>query len=159
MIAISQLLRPQRAAVVADVRSKKAALETLCHLIHQDQPTLDPCDLFERLVAREKLGSTDLGHGFALPHIRAPFIARPVGALLRLTPAIEFSAHSQSEHGVDLIFALLVPENADQQHLELLAMLAENFSSQELRQHLRQANNGDELYKALICHEQQAQLA
>ncbi|WP_078117917.1 PTS IIA-like nitrogen regulatory protein PtsN [Thiosocius teredinicola] len=117
--------------------SKKRILEQAARLLARDtdEPTAE--QIFERLLERERLGSTGLAGGVALPHARMPGISDTRGAFLRLETPIEFDALDGQP--VDLVFALLVPEDANEEHLQLLARLAAMFNEEELRARLREA--------------------
>jgi PTS system nitrogen regulatory IIA component len=117
--------------------SKKRVLEQAARLLAgtADEPEAE--QIFERLLERERLGSTGLAGGVALPHARMPGIGESRGAFLQLAEPVEFDALDGSP--VDLVFALLVPEDANEEHLQLLAKLAAMFNEQELRDRLRQA--------------------
>ena len=117
--------------------SKKRVLEQAARLLAgtADEPEAE--QIFERLLERERLGSTGLAGGVALPHARMPGIENSRGAFLQLAQAVEFDALDGSP--VDLVFALLVPENANEEHLQLLAKLAGMFNEEELRERLRVA--------------------
>jgi PTS system nitrogen regulatory IIA component len=117
--------------------SKKRVLEQAARLLAgtADEPEAE--QIFERLLERERLGSTGLAGGVALPHARMPGIDNSRGAFLQLAQAVEFDALDGSP--VDLVFALLVPENANEEHLQLLAKLAGMFNEKELRDRLREA--------------------
>lgn len=94
-------------------------------------------DLRSSLQTRERLGSTAIGHGIAIPHGRSPTLEAPRGALLRLQPAVDFNASDGQE--VDLVFAMAVPDHYTHQHLMLLSELAERFSDESFRAALRNA--------------------
>ncbi len=102
------------------------------------------------LEAREQLGSTGLGHGVAIPHGRSASVAEPRAAFVRLAAPIDFGADDRKP--VDLVAALIVPEHFTDQHLKLLAELAELFSDTELTAELRAAPDArvlrDLLHKA-----------
>lgn len=136
---ISDILDEQRTRLDVDAASKKRILETLSELLAAaldvGDGTPDSHSIFEGLLAREKLGSTGLGHGVGLPHARMSGVQRPVGALLRLANAVDFDSPDRA--GVDLVFALLVPEESTNEHLQLLAQLASRFSDDDLRDALR----------------------
>jgi PTS system nitrogen regulatory IIA component len=89
------------------------------------------------LRARERLGSTAIGHGIAIPHGRSPTLEAPRGVLLRLQPAVDFNA--SDGQAVDLVFAMAVPDHYTHQHLMLLSELAERFSDERFRAALRNA--------------------
>ncbi|CTP90271.1 PTS fructose transporter subunit IIA [Xanthomonas translucens pv. arrhenatheri] len=105
------------------------------------------CDeLFASLRERERLGSTAIGHGIAIPHGRAPHLDAPRGALLRLDQPIDFDGHGSQ---VDLIFAMAVPAHYTHQHLMLLSELAEQFSDEGFRAALRRAPDAAALHDLL----------
>jgi PTS system nitrogen regulatory IIA component len=124
---------------VADpASSKKRVLEQAARLLaaSAEEPAAEL--IFERLLERERLGSTGLAGGVALPHARMPGLSKSRGAFLRLAEAVEFDA--LDDQPVDLVFALLVPEDATEEHLQLLAQLAGMFNEEELRNRLRKAD-------------------
>ena len=98
-------------------------------------------ELGHSLQARERLGSTGIGHGIAIPHGRCAHLEQPRGVLLRLEPAVEFGAADGQP--VDLVFAMAVPDHYTQQHLLLLSCLAERFSNPHLRAALRSAGDAN----------------
>ncbi len=102
-------------------------------------------EVLSQLVAREKLGSTGLGEGIAIPHCRIDNCSQPTGTLLTLAEPIDFD--SPDNQPVDLVFALLVPAEAHQQHLETLAGLARLFSQPKFCDELRKVQGSDELFK------------
>jgi PTS system nitrogen regulatory IIA component len=126
--------------------SKKRVLEQAARLLARDdtEPTAE--QVFERLLERERLGSTGLAGGVALPHARMPGISESRGAFMRLTEPVEFDALDGQP--VDLVFALIVPEDATDEHLQLLARLATTFNDATVRERLREAET-DEALKLL----------
>ncbi|AGA91473.1 phosphotransferase system mannitol/fructose-specifc IIA component (Ntr-type) [Thioflavicoccus mobilis 8321] len=144
-----ELIVERRIACCVEVTSKKRLLETLGELLASASSSLSPETIFERLVERERLGSTGLGHGIALPHARVPEIKEPIGAFVQLTNGIDYDAIDGVR--VDLAFALLVPEAANEMHLKLLADLAGKFSDPDLRTHLRQAAAPSEVLALLAA--------
>jgi nitrogen PTS system EIIA component len=119
--------------------SKKRLLETLAHLLAADHPHLEPDLVFDRLLDRERLGSTGLGHGIALPHARVKEVTQSIGAFVSVATGLDYDAADGEP--VDLAFALLVPEAATEEHLQLLAQLAGRFNNPQLRQRLREATS------------------
>jgi len=101
--------------------------------------------VFDRLLERERLGSTGLGEGIAIPHCRLKHCPQAIGVLFSLSEQIDYD--SIDKKPVDLVFALLVPEEATDEHLQILSRLAGNFSQPEYRERLRQAQSGTELYQ------------
>lgn len=118
--------------------SKKRILEQAARLLAANAEEPPSEQIFERLLERERLGSTGLAGGVALPHARMPGIAESRGAFLRLAEPVPFDALDGAP--VDLVFALLVPEDATDEHLQLLARLAGMFSDSALRDRLREAD-------------------
>ena len=142
---VKEIISPELIAYKANASSKKRALEKLSELLSNNNPNLNQQDIFESFLSREKLGSTALGHGVALPHGRLKSTDKTSGAFLQLDQGVDFDAEDQQP--VDLIFAMLVPEESTEEHLKLLSQLAEMFSSEEFREKLRAAGNNDKLYK------------
>jgi len=132
-----------------EIASKKRLLETLSELLASGHPRLSTEGVFERLLERERLGSTGLGHGIALPHARIREIGEPLGAFVRTARGIDYDA-SDGEP-VDLAFALLVPEEANEEHLRLLARLARLFSDPLNRARLREAESAQTLLRLLAA--------
>jgi len=132
---LAGLLAPERVACNLHASSKKRALELLADLLASADPALSQSAVFESLIGRERLGSTGLGHGVAIPHARMRGAQRAVGAFVKLDEGIDFDA--ADERPVDLLFALLVPEHYTNEHLALLAELARMFSDPELCRELR----------------------
>ena len=105
-------------------------------------------NIYRALLAREKLGSTAIGEGIAIPHCRINECAEAAGCLVTLQEPIDFG--SIDGRDVDVIFVLLVPEEATQAHLNLLAALARSFSNAELRNRVRQTLDPEELRQLLL---------
>ena len=144
MQPLTNLLTPERTACQVPGLSKKRLFESLARLISEDQISLSYDEVFGHLFAREKLGSTGLGDGIAIPHCRIGNCSAPIGALLTLADPIDFD--SPDNQPVDLVFALLVPEEAHQQHLDTLAGLARLFSQANFCDALRGADDRDILF-------------
>jgi PTS system nitrogen regulatory IIA component len=119
----------------------------LSDLIVKDDPSLTQMEVFGSFLNRERLGSTALGHGVAIPHGRLSGISKPVGAFLQLKHGIDYEA--PDDEPVTLFFALLVPEDSAGQHLDILAKLAELFSDEAVCERLRDVREKDELYRLL----------
>jgi len=122
-------------AYVLNAVDRDAVLEAAAGMLACRQAGAD--DLRSSLQARERLGSTAIGHGIAIPHGRSPSLEAPRGALLRLQPAVDFNAADGQD--VDLVFAMAVPDHYTHQHLMLLSELAERFSDERFRSALRNA--------------------
>lgn len=142
---ITDLLTIERIQIDTDVGSKKRALEVLSEiLVAGDAPA---SVIFSKLIGRERLGSTGLGHGVALPHARIEQSSEARGALIKLSQGIDFDAFDRQP--VDLLFALIVPAHFTDEHLQILASLAELFSDQDLCRDLRQADSAEAIYQRL----------
>lgn len=141
------LLSPGRVKANVATSGKKRLLEQLAGLLAVGADGESERGVYDSLCGRERLGSTGLGHGVAIPHGRSPRLASATGAFLRLSEPVDFNAPDGQP--VDLVFALVVPEHYAQQHLMLLANLAEMFGEESFRQRLRQAPDSAALYALL----------
>ena len=128
-----------------EIGSKKRVLQQLGELLASSTPGLSPETVFDHLLERERLGSTGLGHGIALPHARMPQLDRAVGAFVQLRTGVDFDAIDDLP--VDLAFGLLVPQEANEAHLQLLAKLASMFSNEMLCEKLRNGADAQELFQ------------
>jgi PTS system nitrogen regulatory IIA component len=116
-----------------DVSSKKRLFEQI-GLLFENENKLSRASVFDALFAREKLGSTGLGHGVAIPHGRIKHLRETLAVFIRTKDGVPFEAPDGEP--VRLVFAMLVPEHATEQHLNLLSELAQVFSESELREAL-----------------------
>lgn len=148
MIRLEQILTPARSKVNVPGDSKKSVLEYIAQLIAADLPDINENTLFESLVAREKLGSTGFGNGIAIPHCRLIGCTTPISAVIHLATAVDFDAID--DEPVDLLFVLLVPEQATDEHLELLRQIASIFEQDSIRERLRNAPDSAALYQAVL---------
>jgi PTS system nitrogen regulatory IIA component len=130
MSLISKLLPVSRVLVDLDVTSKKRVFEHV-GLMFENTAGLPSSSVYDALFARERLGSTGLGHGIAVPHGRIKGLREAACAFVRTSHPIPFEAPDGNP--VNLIFVLLVPEKATEVHLNILSELAEMFSDPELR--------------------------
>lgn len=137
------------------IKSKKRALEILAeklaietsNLNPSAEEAVNPLDIFQLLTDREKLGSTGIGHGVALPHARTNLTSTAVGAFLKLEKGINFDSPDQQP--TDLIFALMVPEHYTDEHLKILAYLATLFSDEAFCQTIRSKTEQKDIYDSL----------
>lgn len=141
------LISEARIGCGLEIASKKRLLETLAELLANDHPRLQIETVFERLLERERLGSTGLGHGIALPHARIKEVTEVLGAFVRTVAGVDYDATDGEP--VDLAFALLVPEAANDEHLRLLAHLASLFNDPQIRERLREAQTPAQLLHVL----------
>lgn len=149
IMQIKTMISPGRTLCGIEGGSKKRALELLANTIAEDVPSIDADDLFRRLIARERLGSTGIGHGIAIPHCRVENCSGTVGALITLAEPVDFD--SIDSQPVDILFAMLVPEDAHDEHLQNLAALAGALNNADYRQRLRDAKSDEALYQAAIA--------
>ena len=148
MIRLEQILTPGRSLVNVPGGSKKRVLEQIANLVARELPEFDAQTIFENLVAREKLGSTGFGNGIAIPHCRMVGCNAPVSAVLRLETPVDFDAIDGAP--VDLLFVLLVPEAATDEHLELLRQIASMLDRKDVRDKLRAATDSQSLYQVVL---------
>jgi|TARA_B110000967_G_C18896273_1_gene570886 PTS system nitrogen regulatory IIA component len=130
--------------------SKKRVLENLSAFV-TDQlggNTEQADTLFHNLVARERLGSTGIGEGVAIPHCRVSGFNRIHGCLIKLEDPVDFGA--LDDQPVDLIFALIVPEEQNDEHLATLARVAAIMQNDQSRQSLRQCSNDEDLFNTAL---------
>ena len=149
MIRLENILTPGRSLVNVPGGSKKRVLEQIAQLIARDLPDLDAQQIFESLIAREKLGSTGFGNGIASPHCHLPGCSQPLSAVLRLDAPVDFDAIDGAP--VDLLFVLLVPEAATDEHLELLRQIASMLDRADVRERLRQADSNEALLQVVLA--------
>jgi PTS system nitrogen regulatory IIA component len=145
---LTSILTPERTLCGAPGRSKKRALENAATFICEDAAILDANELFSNLMERERLGSTGLGKGIAIPHCRIKNCSAVIGSLIKLDEPVDFDAIDGAP--VDLLFVLLVPEDAHQQHLDALAKIAELFSQEDYCQQLRNCTDSQSLFNAAV---------
>ena len=150
MVTLGQILSPERVRSDVPAASRKRTLQVLGEVLAAADPALSAQGIFDRLVARERLGSTGLGEGCALPHARVPGLGRTLAAFLRLRKGVDFDA---PDHGpVDLVFALLVPEESTDEHLETLAAIARVFSDERVRSSIRSAGEAARIREVLLSN-------
>ena len=145
---ITQLLQSGCARARVEARSHKAVLSFASKVIAEACPEVAERSLLQGLLNRERLGSTGLGEGVAIPHCRHPDCRRPVGTLITLAEGIDFGALDGEP--VDVLFCLVVPEEQNRTHLDALAMLTRIFSEPDNLASLRQATTDGELFDT-IC--------
>ena len=148
MNLIAKLLPPANIGLDVEVSSKKRLFEQVGLLFENNQGIARSL-VFDSLFARERLGSTGLGQGVAIPHGRIKGLREPVAAFLRLKVAVPFDA--PDGRPVNLIFVLLVPEQATEQHLEILSELAQMLSDREFRQNLGTAADAAAVHQQITA--------
>lgn len=146
-VQLDELLTVDRVEVRSQVSSKKRLMEKITTLLLQCRPQLDRKTVLQTLIERERLGSTGIGHGVALPHGRINGLDDVIGAVAVLDNPLDYDA--QDKQPVNLAFGLLVPAEANEQHLKILAHLARLFSDEDLRRRIFDAKTNSEAYDLL----------
>jgi PTS system nitrogen regulatory IIA component len=146
MSFVSQLLPEANVMIDLDVSSKKRVFEQV-GLLFENNHGLARRVVFDSLFAREKLGSTGLGQGVAIPHGRIRELKQALGAFVRMQQPIPFDAPDQQN--VSLVFVVLVPDRATDLHLQILSELAQMFSDRPFREQLIAASTAAELHRLI----------
>lgn len=144
---IEHLLSRDRVSLDLAASDKKRLFEHIGALLYEGGESFDPQEAAAALLERERLGSTGIGAGVALPHGRVRGLGRARGAFCLLRRALDYEAIDQKP--VTMVFALLVPEESSEEHLRILAELAGLFSNKAWRERLLAARTREELYEHL----------
>jgi PTS system nitrogen regulatory IIA component len=144
---LSDLIAPEAILPRLLVTSRRQALHLLAETLAASAG-LDPRAAFDAVLIRERLSGTGMGEGVAIPHAPVAGAIRPVGAFARLDPAQDFDA--LNGRPADLVFMLLAPPDKGADHLKALARISRVLRRSDMRERLRAARGGDELY-ALIA--------
>ena len=144
----SNLIKIDQIRINVNAHSKKKALETISQIISDCYPQYSSNKVFETLVERERLGSTGIGHGVALPHARLANCKQAIGIFITLSDAVDFDSIDRQK--VKFIFALLVPENSTQEHLEILSQLAQFFSQKDKLKAIENSTSIETIYQLLV---------
>jgi PTS system nitrogen regulatory IIA component len=147
MNQIANLLPPANVVVDIDASSKKRVFEQ-AGLLFENNNGIASSTVFDALLARERLGSTGLGQGIAIPHGRIKGLKDATGAFLRLSVPVQFD--SPDGKPVALLFILLVPESATEHHLQILSELAQMFSDRTFRDALGDAPNPTTIHELFV---------
>ena len=144
---LGELLDPGAITLKVHASSKRQALSIVAEIAAR---VLDStaAEVMSKLMARERLGSTGVGHGVAVPHARLKGLERMHGVFVRLDTPVDFGA--VDEQPVDLIFALLAPDDHPAEHLRALAKVSRALRQADLREHLRQAHSADAVRALLV---------
>lgn len=143
MNRLASILPVSQVLVGVEATSKKRAFEE-AGLLFENLHGLSRALITDCLFARERLGSTGLGHGVAIPHGRVKGLKSPMAAVFQLAQPIGFDA--PDEQPVGLLIFLLVPETATQKHLEILSEIAELLSDSQLRERLKHSGSQTALH-------------
>lgn len=147
MSLIANLLSSSNVIVDLEASSKKRVFEQ-AGLLFENNQGIGRSTVFDSLFARERLGSTGLGQGIAIPHGRIKGLKEAAGAFLRLASPVQFD--SPDGRPVNMLFVLLVPEQANETHLQLLSELAQMFSDRGFREALQAAPDADHIHQMFM---------
>jgi PTS system nitrogen regulatory IIA component len=144
---LSDLLKPDAVLPSLHAQAKKQVLQEVCS-VAAGRLGLAEREIFDTVLQRERLGSTGVGHGVAIPHGKLRSVTELVGVFARLARPVDFDA--LDDQPVDLVFLLLAPESAGADHLKALARIARVLRDPVVAQKLRVAGNQADLYQVLV---------
>lgn len=145
---LSDLIAPEAILPRLLATSRRQALQLMAEALAKSVPAVDARAAFDAVLIRERLSGTGMGEGVAIPHAAVPGLTHPVAAFARLDPAQDFEALDQRP--ADLVFLLLSPPDRSGDHLKAFARISRFVRHADMREKLRAARGGDELY-TLIC--------
>lgn len=144
---IQAIVSLDRTECAVQCNSKKRILEIIADIAAKNNENIDGATVLNSLMSRERMGSTGIGNGIALPHGRLAGLDRVIAIVVTSTPAIDFDAID--EKPVDIFFALLVPEEQTEGHLQTLATVAGKLNNKDTVKAIRRATTSDDIIKAL----------
>ena len=144
---IQAIVSLDRTECAVQCNSKKRILEIIADIAAKNNENIDSATVLSSLMSRERMGSTGIGNGIALPLGRLAGLEKVIAIVVTCTPAIDFDA--LDEKPVDIFFALLVPEEQTEGHLQTLATVAGKLSDKETIKAIRRATKSDEILSAL----------
>jgi len=144
---LSEILTTSCTSCDVAVTSKKRILEKICQLAANEISDIEQDELLESLLDREKMGSTGIGNGIAIPHGRLPNSSKAVAVLITTEQTIDFDAIDNRE--VDVFVALFVPEDSCKEHLDTLQNIAKLFSDKKMLKQVRKCNDNQALYNLI----------
>ena len=144
---LSEILTTNCTRCDVPVTSKKRILEKICQLAIDRVTDIEEYELLESLLDREKMGSTGIGNGIAIPHGRLPNASKAVAVLITTEEAIDFDAIDNRD--VDIFIALFVPENSCQEHLDTLQNIAKLFSDKKVIKQVRKCRDDQTLFNLI----------
>ncbi len=146
-MSISSLLATDRIFMKAEISSKKRLLEFIAEKAAKDL-SLPVNSIYNKLLERERLGSTGLGKGIAVPHARLDSINNAHAYFVKLDNPVNYDAIDKQK--VDLIFILFIPLESTDEHLQILSSLAQIFSQTENTEKIRMSNSADDIFQNII---------
>jgi len=144
MNKVAKILSAEDVMLDLDVKSKLALFEAVGKL-WEDHHVIDAAKVVKNLLEREQLGSTGLGQGVAIPHARIKGLTEPAAIFVRTKEPLEFD--SPDSIPVSLFFVLLVPSNANEQHLQVLSEIVEMLADNKFREHLRSCQQPEHVHE------------
>ena len=148
MLIAALLVNADNISYHDEATSKKRVLENLSRLLAANSEALSAEKIFQVLLERERLGSTGLGKGVAIPHARVPDLTHTIAAMLTLNEPVDFEASDGQP--IDIAFGLLVPEENSENHLQHLSRLVTLFRDAECCSKIRQAGNPEAVFEYLL---------
>ena len=146
-VRLQEVLSADRIETACQLSSKKRLMEKITSLLLQGRSQLDRKTVLQTLIERERLGSTGIGHGVALPHGRINGLDDVIGAVVILENPLDYDAIDNQP--IKLAFGLLVPAEANEQHLKILAYLARLFSDETLRDRVFNVTSNNDAFDLL----------
>jgi PTS system nitrogen regulatory IIA component len=148
MLIAALLVNADNISFHDEATSKKRVIENLSRMLAANTSAATAEKIFQVLLERERLGSTGLGKGVAIPHARVPGLTHTVAAMLTLETPIDFE--SADNKPIDIAFGLLVPEDDTEHHLQHLSRLVTLFRDEEICSRIRQASSADAIFELLL---------
>jgi PTS system nitrogen regulatory IIA component len=149
MLIAALLVNPDNIQCQNSATSKKRAIENISHLLAANTGLVSADAIFQALFERERLGSTGLGKGVAIPHARIPGLTHAIAVMMTLDTPIDYDAADKQK--VDIIFGLIEPEDDDVHHLEHLARIVTLLRDPKICQSIRQTTNADKMFDLLLA--------
>jgi PTS system nitrogen regulatory IIA component len=144
---ISDIISLDRTECAVNCQSKKRIFEVISEIAARENPSLEVGDILASIVSREKMGSTGIGNGIAIPHGRIDGIDDIVAVVVTSEEPIDFDAID--DRPVDIFFALLVPSEQTEEHLQTLSSIAQKLSDKDIVKTIRKATSKDQIIAAL----------
>jgi PTS system nitrogen regulatory IIA component len=148
IMEIKNILHPDCTICAVQGSSKKRILELISQIANRHLIDIDQATILASLVCRERMGSTGIGNGIALPHARLQDIKEILAILVTCKPAINYESIDGAP--VDIFFAILVPEDKSAEHLKTLSLIANKLNDKEMLRKIRNASTDQELFQVII---------
>ena len=146
-MVINDIISLDRTQCLVECQSKKRIFEVISEIAVQQSPELDQVEVLSSLLSREKMGSTGIGNGIAIPHGKIKGLGNMIAVIVTSNKPIEFDAIDSQP--VDIFFAILVPEDQTDKHLQALSGIAKKLSDKDIVKAVRRATTKNEIVAAL----------